>query len=42
VVVTADRGWHDQFRGQVRMDQDELLRLNHYLTQLYLRMLPNL
>lgn len=39
VLVTADRRWHDQFRGQTRLNQAVALNLNAFLLERYARML---
>jgi hypothetical protein len=38
VVVTADRRWHDKFRGQKRYSQAEALRMNDFLLERYAAM----
>ena len=39
VVVTTDRGWHEQFRGQRRVGREEMLRFNDFLADLYAKLL---
>jgi hypothetical protein len=38
VMVTPDRQWHDQFRGQTRLPQSVVLDINDYLKEKYQRL----